>query len=242
MSKEQLQDFMNKSLGSDSEIAMGMLIDDLFSLYIQVRKRKVVSIVEYGSGWSTFALSIALSQNKTQAEADENFKIRHPNPFKLLTIDASSYFQNIALERIRESEIDIEVVPVVSEVHMILHQGQVAHVFSNVPPFVADFIYLDGPACDQVQGDINGMHVRFGDSKYKYGLPMSADLLQLEPFFWPGTVIVTDGRGANAQFMKNNFKRKWHYRYDRNVDQHIFELKETPWGGISAAFLNYKKS
>jgi len=44
----------------------------------------------------------------------------------------------------------------------------------------------------------------------------------------PGTLIVVDGRTANARFLKNNLKRNWNYYYSKDFDQHFFELKEMP--------------
>jgi hypothetical protein len=37
---------------------------------------------------------------------------------------------------------------------------------------------------------------------------MSADILQREYFFWNGTQIIMDGRGANAEFLQKNLKRE----------------------------------
>ena len=118
--------------------------------------------------------------------------------------------------------------------------GQICHLFDSIPPFTADFVYLDGPDCDQVQGEVNGMSVRFGSEENKYGLPMAADLVHMEPFFWPGTSIVTDGRGANAFFLRSNFKRSWTYHYDEECDQHLFKLVDEHFGKISKALLELK--
>jgi hypothetical protein len=119
-------------------------------------------------------------------------------------------------------------------------QGQACHVYTNIPPFTADFVYLDGPDCDQVVGSTNGMTVNFGSEYYKYGLPMAADPYLLEHFFWPGTCLVTDGRGANARFLKNIFKRNWEYEFDTNCDQHVFYLNEPPWGMYASRLLELK--
>jgi hypothetical protein len=116
---------------------------------------------------------------------------------------------------------------------MSTFQDQICHYFDNVPPFTADFIYLDGPDCNQVVGDVRGFSVNFGSPEYAYGLPMSADVLSWEPFFWSGTILVTDGRGANAQFLRRNLKRRWSYKFDKDVDQHWFKLEDEPWGGIA---------
>ena len=59
---------------------------------------------------------------------------------------------------------------------------------------------------------------------------MSADILSIEHFLVPGTLIVTDGRTANARFLKTNLQRDWYYCHDQEADQHYFELVEEPLG------------
>ena len=61
-------------------------------------------------------------------------------------------------------------------------------------------------------------------------LPMAADILPIEHFLLPGTLIVLDGRTANARFLKTNLQRDWCYSYSTEFDQHFFELKEEPLG------------
>ena len=118
--------------------------------------------------------------------------------------------------------------PVLTTSRLTLVNNQICHISDSLTPFTADLIYIDGPGCDQVLGDVNGFTVRFPLENYKYGLPMLADPILFENFLWPGTSIITDGRGANAYFLKNNFKRNWIYSYDETLDQHIFQLKDEP--------------
>ena len=59
-------------------------------------------------------------------------------------------------------------------------------------------------------------------------MPMACDILKLENFYTPGTIIVVDGRGANAKFLKDNFKRNWLYKYE--CDQHCFYLNDPVLG------------
>ena len=69
---------------------------------------------------------------------------------------------------------------------------------------------------------------------------MSADILSLEHHLLPGTLIVVDGRTANARFLKANLQRNWQYRFIHEYDQHFFELVEDPLGPFSAAEMNFK--
>ena len=68
---------------------------------------------------------------------------------------------------------------------------------------------------------------------------MSADLLLMEPFLLPGTLIVVDGRTANARFLQNNFQRNWEYRHHAEADIHTFELIEAPLGKINQRQLEF---
>ena len=68
---------------------------------------------------------------------------------------------------------------------------------------------------------------------------MSSDLLRIEHFLKPGTILVVDGRAANSRFLKSNFQRKWKYSYNRTNDQHIFYLNEEPLGLLNQKQLNF---
>ena len=59
---------------------------------------------------------------------------------------------------------------------------------------------------------------------------MSCDILKIEFFLTPGTILIVDGRGANTDFLKKNFKRKWKYQYIEKVGHHIFTLNEQSLG------------
>ena len=73
-------------------------------------------------------------------------------------------------------------------------------------------------------------------------MPMSCDILKIEQFLVPGTILVVDGRAANAIFLKNNFQRKWLYEFDEPNDQHLFYLDEYSLGKYnSLQFEFYKK-
>ena len=213
---------------------------DLFSLYSKVISSRSLAVLEFGSGWSTFVFALALQENKKNDFVKVN-SIRHPNLYELMTVDCESRFMSLAVSRISD-EIDIKVHQVETKASMSVLNGQICTLYHYLPAFTADFIYLDGPDCgpDQILGDIDGFSIRYGDKSGLYGLPMSADLIRLEPHLWPGTTIVTDGRGANARFLKNNFRRDWEYYYDDSLDQHVFHLDEPAWGKYSKLLLELK--
>ena len=70
-------------------------------------------------------------------------------------------------------------------------------------------------------------------------MPMSADLLSVEYFLQPGTMIISDGRTANIEFLLNNFQRNWVHKYLRSRDIHILVLDEQSLGLYNDIQLDY---
>ena len=68
---------------------------------------------------------------------------------------------------------------------------------------------------------------------------MSADILRFEFFLEPGTLILIDGRTANARFLKAYLRRNWAYLHDPAGDIHYFELQEEPLGPFNKAKLDF---
>jgi hypothetical protein len=115
------------------------------------------------------------------------------------------------------------------------HCGQLCHYYKNIPNVIADFIYLDGPSANDVQGNINGLS--FSDCPER--TVMSGDLLKMESTLLPGTMILVDGRMNNVRFLKNNFKRSYVFEYGAKEDVSAFELLEEPLGKINETQIRY---
>jgi len=235
-SKQEIADFIDKLSASriEAEDLYAPELDDLFFLYSFVREKAITSILEFGSGWSTSVLSLALHENLQSFGAKYTELVRHPNPFQLLTIDASEEFQKIALSRL-PSEL-ISVINAECSTPTINDDlGVISHRFGNLPNFSADLIYLDGPDHDQVEGLIRG----FTYGEY-FTQPMGSDILHLEPFLWPETYIITDGRTANARFLEMRLKRNWQVLHDPFGDRTVFRLAETALGLVSEQHLAFR--
>jgi hypothetical protein len=209
-------------------------VNDLYFLYCLVREKAVVSILEFGSGWSTLALSIALQENLIDFGEAHLRSIRHPNPFQLLTLDASEKWQGIALARLTKDE-RLLVSPKVVTPTLSQFDGVLCHFNDYVPNFTPDLIYLDGPDHDQVTGVESGF-------KYdeRFTPPMSGDLLKIEPYLWPETIIVADGRTSNVRFLESRFKRNWQVMHDPFGDRSLFRINEPAFGIISEEHINFR--
>ena len=112
--------------------------------------------------------------------------------------------------------------------------GRICTSFNKIPNINPDFIYLDGPDQFNIKGDINGISTRHKDM-----MPMVSDIIKIEYFLTPGTIIIFDGRAANAKFLKDHLKRNWIYKNDQLNDQHIFYLKDPPLGKYNKLQLKF---
>ena len=84
---------------------------------------------------------------------------------------------------------------------MTKFNGRFATEYKKMPIMNPDFIYLDGYDPFSVKKSINSFN-----TKHLELMPMSCDILKIEPFLIPGTIILIDGRTANANFLKIIFK------------------------------------
>lgn len=106
--------------------------------------------------------------------------------------------------------------------------------YDSIPNICPDLIYLDGPDQYSPNGEIRGISTKHPDR-----MPMAGDILAIEHFLNPGTLIVVDGRGANARFLRSNLQRNWDYVYFADFDQHYFELVEAPLGSINKKIIDF---
>ena len=109
--------------------------------------------------------------------------------------------------------------------------------YSKLPLCNPDFIYLDGPDQYNIKKSSNNFSTAHPDL-----MPMVADILKMEYFLLPGTIILIDGRGANASFLRNNLERKWGYKYLEISDQHFFVLNDKPIGKLNKKQINFYNS
>jgi len=211
----------------------GNKIGDLVRLHRLCISRRVTTVLEFGCGYSTQILAHAMVHNTAQHGEFVKKNLRRNNPFEVHTIDDMPRYLDIVRERMTEpykSRVTFYDSPVV----MTKFNDRICTEYSRLPNVCPDFIYLDGPSQASVNGDINGITTDHPDR-----LPMACDILKLEHFLLPGTLIVIDGRTANARFLKCNLQRNWAYRHDEESEVHLFELQERPLGRYNAKQLEY---
>lgn len=215
---------------------------DLYNLYQYVLINKRTTILEFGSGWSTLIFSLALKELRDKY-LDKIKSLRRNNPFELFVLENEKKYLKITKDRIKKFNEDNNIKNPIkinfchSNVEMTTFNNRICTQYRKLPLCNPDFIYLDGPDQFNITNNINGIN-----TKHKDMMPMVCDILKLEYFYTPGTMIVCDGRAANVKFLKDHFKRKWIYRNDKKNDQHIFLLNDPALGKYNKLQLNFYKN
>jgi len=206
---------------------------DLCRLHYLVLKRKVLTVLEFGSGYSTVVIASAMELLKEHFLVWAKTAIRVEHPFHVYAVEEDERFMEITQRRL-VSGLSHSVTVQKSEVEMMLHDNRIASVYSELPNVSPDFIYLDGPSQFATTTELNGFS--FG---HRCRMPMSADILRFEYFLEPGTLILIDGRTANSRFLRAYLKREWFYEYDSIGDVHYLELREDPLGEFNQRKLDF---
>ena len=209
--------------------------NDLIRLHYLIRKRKVITALEIGVGWSTITMAHAIKLNKQDSlDVIEN-KIRRENPFHLYCVDTESKYLDITKENLPK-HLKSVVTFCKSEAYLTTFNGRICGKLKNVPNVCPDFVYSDGPSFLSIMGTIDGICMNHMDRTI-----ITSDLLQMESLYLPRTLIVFDGQTNNARFHKLNFQRKWEYIHYKNEDISTFELIEEPLGPYNRNQLEFQK-
>ena len=176
-------------------------LPDLCRLHWLVLSRKVFNTLEIGSGFSTIFIADAKYILKKYFKKVEN--IRCEKQFHIYSVGENKHFLNITKKRIPKN-LSNYISLIFNKVDIINYQGRFALKHKNLPNISPDLIYLDGPSLYSAKKKFMGFAF---DNISR--VPISADILFFEFFLEPGTFILIDGRGANAEFLKNFLKRKY---------------------------------
>ena len=206
-------------------------LDDLVRLHWLVRNRKVRTIMEFGVGKSTSVMLDAISRNKNDYSTEVSEKLRLKSAFEVHSIDNNVEWMNRVISVHSGNEL---FKPHVADCRMGTFNDRACTYYDEMPNLRPDFIYLDGPDQFSIKDSVRGISTAHADR-----MPMAADILVMEHFLEPGTMILVDGRTANARFLKVNFQRNWSHLFMADFDQHLFLLDEPPLGKWNKAALDF---
>ncbi len=213
-------------------------LEDLYRLHQIIILNKRVNILEYGTGWSSLVISHALKLNEKKYRHKIK-ELRFKKFFFLTVVDNEKKFLKISEKRVKKYIKNYKnyVSFHYSQNKMTKFNRKICSHFTNHPRVNPDFIYVDGPDQFNIKGKINNLTI----SDYEM-MPMNSDIFSFENFLTPGTIILFDGRTANARFLKSNFQRKWKYFENPKRDQHLFILDEKPLGNSNKKQMNFYKT
>jgi hypothetical protein len=210
-------------------------LDDLFRLYAFVIDNCVTSILEFGAGWSTLALTMGLKHNKNEhADSYPNYN-RNPHPFSICSVDNSVSFMKRAISRL-DSESQGLVKPHVAIPKMSRVGLHSVTTWDPIPRFDYDLIYLDAPEPEQIVGGEEFIQMRD-----VHDLPIAGDLLVNEPYLLPQTSVIIDGRTSNARYLESNLYGEWNSSTDFEGDFTLLHLSEPPIGKINARHIGFRR-
>lgn len=210
---------------------------DLCRLHWLCLRRRCLNVLEFGSGFSTAVMADAMRRLAAEHRAFAQENIRVADPFHVYAVEEEQRFLDITQSRLNAdltADLASYVTASCSSVSLSQHDSRFVTYYDAVPNVSPDFIYLDGPSQYATRQRVGGFGI---DSPVR--MPMAADILRVEFFLEPGTLILVDGRTANARFLKCYLKRDWAYRHDPAGDVHYFELQEAPLGKFNARKLRY---
>ncbi len=217
---------------------------DLYRLYQFITLNKRTTILEFGSGWSTLVISMALNEVKKKYSKDViKYNLRRHNLFESFCVDNEKKYLNITKKRIinfnKKNKINnpTKVNYNFSDCLIEEFEGRYSTFYKKLPLCNPDFIYLDGPNLFKIRNRINNFTTAHPDM-----MPMGNDIIKIEYFLTPGTIILSDGRSANAKFLRDTFKRNWLYSHQKPFDQHIFYLNDPILGNVNQRQINFYKS
>jgi len=185
---------------------------DLARLFKICRAIKPNRILEYGCGFSSYIFNYYLS----------NIDINNSSKKQLHIIEVHSNYLQLALSRFEEEQINIEVTSEICPVILDSKRDDGSHKYLVNYKFAPDLIYLDGPDPADIK------ETRFSPGGQR--VPISSDILTIESWLIPGTIIVVDGRIANVRYLQRNLQREWNWNISIDNDCSIGILNESPLG------------
>ena len=207
--------------------------EDLCRLHYLILSRRVLTALEFGSGFSTVIMAHAMELLKSEFLnwAQENTRI--DDPFLVHSIEVDNKYIDITKSRLERQGLKNSKI-YKSKLELNLHDNRIVTLYSNFPNVSPDLIYIDGPTIYDAKQNINGFSLN-----HKFRMPMSADLLRFEFYLEPGTLVLVDGRTSNSRFLKSYLRRNWSYLHDSDGDVHYFELNEEPLGKLNKIKLKF---
>ena len=210
-------------------------LDRLELLKNLILKKKRLRVIEFGTGISTLVISKCLQINKINFKKQtKNFRERN---YVCHTIDNNRKYLNITKKNIKILGLQKFCYLTKSNLIMQNFNNYITAGCEKLPNINPDFIFLDGPDQSLIKGSC--LNINFSENSFT---PIQNDILKMEAYLVPGTIILIDGRTNNALFLKKKLYRRWKYKFFKKLDQHLFELVDPSIGKYNKSVLSFYKS
>lgn len=210
---------------------------DLTRLYALIRKRKMINVLEFGSGKSTLVMAAALLANSKEYEI-ESLGIRRKNPFHIFSLESEKKYAQEVSEACVVNGLQDNVTVIFSEAEQTTFKNQICGKYKKIPSCCPDLIYIDGPMPMSYQNSSN----EYINMNHNEITNITCDVLIIEPILLPGTVIIVDGMTNNSRFIRRNLQRNWLSFEDLDNDFTIMVLDEDPLSILHRRQLNFQNN
>ena len=183
---------------------------DLKNIFELITSRKPKCVLEFGVGFSTICISLALKEN------EKNGFFGH-----LYTVDAEKFWIKNTEDKF-PSDLKKYVTFHHSPCSVSTVNNQLVCNFDILPNISPNFIYLDGPSSSV--GSIRGLGFDEGDRRM-----VNSDILLYESSSPSDFFILIDRRYVNMNFLINNLKYKYTVKKDLALGIVTFERKYQPY-------------
>ena len=203
---------------------------DLKNIFELITSRKPRCILEFGVGFSTICICLALKENEKNGFSGE-----------LYTVDAEkNWLKNT--ENKLPSELKKYVTFHYSSCSASTVNNQLVSIYDDLPNISPNFIYLDGPSPESVMGNVRGLGfgkkisdlksdetIKTQESNTWYRRIVASDILLYESSSPSDFFILIDRRYVNMNFLSNNLKHKYTLKKDLAFGIVSFEKKYEPY-------------
>ena len=232
--KKKIDDTNSSQVRKKIKKKLSPNIQQLYFVFNLITIFRRVTVLEFGVGWSTIAISNALLENKKRYSSKIK-NLRFNDPFHLFSVDNYKKFIRQTKNKLNKQQANVTSF-CFSRVKTVEFEKRICTEYEKLPKINPDFIFIDGPSQFNVVGKVNNINTAHPDLA-----PMSSDIIKIEPFLKPGTFLLIDGRTLNAIFLKNFLYRNWNYKYFEKYDLHLFFLNGPILGRLNEKQLKFYK-
>ena len=184
---------------------------DLKNIFELITYRKPKCVLEFGVGFSTICISLALKENEKNGFNGQ-----------LYSVDAEKFWLKNTENKF-PSDLKKYVTFHYSPCSTSTVSNQLVSTFDILPNISPNFIYLDGPST-VVKGRIRGLG--FDENNRR---TVNADILLYESSSPSDFFILVDRRYVNMNFLINNLKYKYTVKKDLAFGIVTFEREYQPY-------------